>query len=232
MKRILLALTALLLLTGCGSRWPFSGGNLPYRVWESWEEMQEVLGDYLLFPTYLPEVTQYSENVFKSSEFYRRPRGWGRGEVYIEYFVLYLSDRPHDTVSISAYGAGTAMRISDTLERGHPLDSPPSYVSSRIWFQESDRFDEHIVLIGGIDVRFELFFATSLPAADYHNLENWHKFNARNGRAIRFSFTIDAITYRMSWTQYNVEDKYAYREQYESATRVATSIIEQVREIE
>ena len=89
MKKVLTALASLFLLTACT---PQPGGNLPYRVWESWEEMKEVLGDHYLFPTYLPEVTEQSEHVNKRSDFNNVPRDSNSDELFFGYGVSYWSD--------------------------------------------------------------------------------------------------------------------------------------------
>ena len=64
MRKTLTVLALLILLVACTPELPRHGGNLPYRVWESREEMREVLGDHYLFPTYLPGVAERSEHIF------------------------------------------------------------------------------------------------------------------------------------------------------------------------
>ena len=96
-------------------------------------------------------------------------------------------------------------------------------------FQDSDLFNEHTVTIGGIDIEFVSFYSVFSPDGEHPNPDEWYRYNARNGKAVLYTFKIGTVTYEMSWVRHNVEDKYADDEQREGMLRVAKSIIEQAR---
>ena len=227
MKKMLCMSAALLLLTSCTPPDLTLGGNLPYRVWQSWEEMKEVLGDHYLYPTYMPEVTQRSEHVFRDSYYNLVPRDSSSDELFFGWSVYYHSDWRDDSISIFATDDGRKNVI-------WPSNNPfPVRIHSFI--RESDRFNEHTVTIGGIDIEFTSFFATVPPPEWWHHTpDEWYKNHARTARAVIYVFEIDTVTYEMQWVQYDVdvEDRYDDEAQREGMLRVATSIIEQVREVE
>jgi len=185
MKKALLAVAILLLFTGCGNQWLLPEPNLPYRVWHSWEDMKEVLGDYLLFPTYLPEVTEQSRYVFKTSDFSRRPRRpWRFGEVYIQYevhiqyFDTYLENRMSDSMYIAAFNVNrtnidTSILLSSEFHER--------------FLHDSRKFNEHTITIGGIDIAFFSVYGT------------FGRY-LRNARIVHYTFKIDNVLYVMSWT--------------------------------
>jgi len=228
MKKALLVPVLLLLLAACTPQpEPLIGGNLPYRVWASWEEMKEVLGDHYLYPTYLPEVTALSERPSMRSWFNNIDRASDADELFFGYSALFLgNDRMSDTIIISA---------TDFERQGFVIprspDSPPFLVPLHGRFQEEHRFNEHSVIIGDIDIAFTSFFAYFPPDRTV-DPDEWFMHYARNGRAVLYTFIIDTVTYEMSWVQFNVEDGHDDSKQRDGMLRVAMSIIEQVREME
>jgi len=216
----------LILLAACTQQPPpevLRGPNLPYRVWASWEEMKEVLGDHYLYPAYLPEAIKRDEHVFKFSDYNFVPRDSDSDTLFFGYGVHYHSNRQNDSIFISA---------TDENRNAHQPSNVMFPVPFHGRFQESDRFDEHAVTIGDIDVEFASFYAVFPPPDGESNPDVWFRHHARNGRAILYTFEIDAVTYKMSWVQFNVEDKHDDNELREAMLRVARSIIEQVREVE
>ena len=211
-----LFLVLLLLFAACTSP---DGGirpNLPYRVWESWGEMKEVLGDHYLYPTYLPEATERSEHVFLGSGYNSINRELDAEELFFGYYAFYHSNDRDDSISIRATDYG---RWNDEF-----VPRSPGTLES------SGYFNKHTVTIGGIDIQFSSHYSTFIPPDI--SLDEWNIYHPRNARMVYYSFEIGTVTYFMHWTQFNVEDKYADDEQREGMLRVAKSIIEQVREVE
>ena len=228
MKKALIVPVLLFLLAACTPPEPEDDrlGGIPlYRVWASWEEMKEVLGDHYLYPTYLPEATERSENPLLQSRHTRGGRERDADELFFGYFALFPgADRMGDEITIQAVDferRNTVAPLSPILLLYVPFDAR---------FQVEDRFNEHTVTIGGVDIEFVSFYADFSPDEHHPNPDEWFRCNPRNGRAVLYIFTIDTVTYRMSWIQNNVEGKYADDEQREGMLRVARSIIEQVKE--
>ncbi|MCL2355912.1 MAG: hypothetical protein FWC70_01975 [Defluviitaleaceae bacterium] len=231
MKKMLLVPVLLLLFVACTPRpeseLPTGGGNLPYRVWASWEEMKEVLGDHYLYPTYLPAVTALSERPSMRSWFNNVDRTLVADELFHEYLAVFPgNDRMSDEITISA----TDLERRRFVIPRSP-DFPPVLVPFNGGFQEEHRFNEHIVTIDDINIEFVSFFAVFSPEGTFDR-DEWFRYHPRNGRAVLYTFIIDTVTYEMSWVQFNVEDSHDDSEQREGMLRVATSIIEQVREVE
>ena len=225
MKKLLgtfLFLGLLLLFAACTSPDEDTRPNLPHRVWESWEEMKEVLGDHYLYPMYLPEYTARSRQFFKISHYNHHDRNWKPDELFFGYIAVFWSGNTMDDfIEIRATDYGRRNRESGNRS----LDFPAT-------LENPARFNEHTVTIGGIDIEFFTLYGTLPPPQGTTELEQWHTYHARNTRVVYYSFTIGTVTYFMQWSQYDVEDKYADDEQREGMLRVAKSIIEQVREVE
>ena len=232
MKKLLgtfLFLVLLLLFAACTSPDEDTRPNLPYRVWESWEEMKEVLGDHYLYPTYLPEVTQRSEYIFKLSDYNGVPRDRMSNELFSGYMAFFSGgNRMDDSITIQA----TDFERINYIPVPRASDIIPFLVPFDGRFQDSYRFNEHIVTIGGIDIEFVSLYTVSPPPIWNPDPDEWFRYYLQNGRAVLYTFKIDNVTYRMSWVQNEVKDKYADDEQREGMLRVAKSIIEQVREVE
>ena len=229
----MLLFALLFLFAACTQDEPEWGGELPYRVWQSREEMKGALGDHYLYPTHLPETTLRSDDVFKSSWYNPIPRDSKSGELFFGYSVYYYSDWPNDRIFIRATDYGRMIQHYSRYNTASDIPPlTPTIVPGDIRFQSNDRFNEHTVTIGGIDIKFTSFYALSPLPEGQIDPDEWFRYRARNGRAVLYEFKIDTVIYRMSWTQNNVEDKYADDEQREGMIRVAKSIIEQVREIE
>jgi len=226
MKKTLLVLAVLLLFTGCGGRL-FGEPSVPFRVWESWEEMLEVLGECYLFPTYLPEFTSRSANVSKMSWYNPAPRDGISDMWHFEYFVHYLGDSSDDRLFISATDLKRRDGILDDILRS--LQSLGDFIIDEPLIE---RFNEHTISIGGVDIAFYSVYNTLLPPQWITDYDEWRAHHPQNMRRVYSTFTIDAVTYGVIWTQFNIEYKYADDEQREGLLRVATSIIEQAREIE
>jgi len=206
---------------------PGGGVRKLYRVWQSWDEMKEVLGDHYLYPTYLPEFTQWSEQPFMRSWFNSTDRELGADELFYGYDVSYWGGRKDDIFGISATDYGRRRSIFDdimqSLEDFNSLHGEPLLY---------ERFNSHAVIIGGIEIIFFSMYRTLTPPQGTTDLDAWYTYQPRNYRRVHFAFTIDAVTYEASWTQHNIEDRYADDESREGLLRIAKSIIEQVREIE
>ena len=218
MKKTLTILASLLLFTACTPSPTPLGTNLPYRVWEGWEEMKEVLGDHYLYPTYLPEVVERNENPFLHSWYNSSDRKLDADELFYGYSTSFWS------LGRTSYSITIQGRDFERQRFTIPTSAP---VPRDGRFQENDRFNEHTVTIGGVDIEFVSFYA-EFPPEGTSDPDEWLRYQLLNGRAILYSFKIGTVTYEMSWIQYNVEDKYADDEQREAMLRVARSIIEQV----
>ena len=222
MKKMMSVLALLLLLTSCAPEpeiEPAEGGSvISHRVWESWAEMKEVLGDHYLYPTYLPEVADHSERPILRSWFIGGDREGDADELFFGYSASFRSEEGDNSILI---------RVIDIERRRGPWAHLGILYDM---FKDSPRFNEHIVTKNGVDITFASYFAIP-PPPDwwYSTSDEWYKYHARNGRAILYSFKIGTVTYEMSWVQFNVEDKYADDEQREGMLRVARSIIEQVK---
>jgi len=215
MKKTIIALVALLIPLGillCSCQ---PAKNLPYRVWESWDEMKEVLGDHYLYPTYLPEYTRQSKQTSKQSEYNDVPRDSAADELYYRYLVYYTSGNTMDDF----------MGISATDHNRKNVAPPPNLGSPRER-HDYEQFHEHTVTVDDVDIEFYSSYET-LPLQEGFDPDEWFEHHARNARTVSYSFQINTVTYTMSWVQYNVEDKYADDEQREEMLKVAKSIIEQ-----
>jgi len=214
MRKTLIVPALLLLLVACTPEPELvdgGEGSLPYRVWQSWEEMKEVLGDHYLYPTYLPEVAMGSENPSLSSWYENPDRTLHSDELFCGYLAFFpINNRTNDSI---------AMQVTDYERQTFVMPRLSDLPSYHDRFRHGERFNEHTVTIGGVEIEFSSFYVAFHP-------------QARRGRAVLCTFTIDTVTYRMSWVQYDVEDKYADDEQREGMLRVARSIIEQVMEVE
>jgi len=206
---------------------PRGGGNLPYRVWQSWDEMKEVLGDHYLYPTYLPEFAQQSEHQSMRSWFNNIDRELGADELFFGYAISYRGGSKDDSLAINATDFGRRSSAYDDLMQAL-ADANAPYIEPQIY----ERFNEYTVTVGGIEISFFSIYTTIPPPEWTTNPDEWHTYHPRNSRRVHFVFAIDAVTYEAVWIQYNVEDKYADNEQRDGLLRVAKSIIEQVREIE
>jgi len=223
-NKALIAPVLLLLFTACGANIPWLGirPNLPYRVWESWAEMQEVLGDHFLYPTYLPEVAMRSEHILKISDYNHVPRHAESTALFFGYYVIYRGDPKDDFMFISAF---------DVERMNNNLSWPFSdYAAHEDLLHERERFNNYIVTAGGIDISFFSVYGTFIPMGE--SSDEWNIYHPQTARIVHYTFTIDTVTYEMSWVQHDVDDKYADDAQREGMLRVATSIIEQVREVE
>jgi len=230
MKKMMSVLALLFLLTSCAPEPEIepaeSGCNLPYRVWESWEEMKEVLGDHYLYPTYLPEAAKQSRISNQRSWFNSNNRELSADELFFGYVARFWNGNTMDDfieITATDYGKMNPMNRHRHVPRS--LNFPAV-------LENPERFNEHTVTIGGADIEFFTLYGTLPPPEGTTDLEQWHTYHARNARIVYYTFTIDTVTYFMQWSQYNVEDKYADDEQREGMLRVARSIIEQVMEVE
>jgi len=227
MKKTIIALVALLIPLGillCSCQ---PAKNLPYRVWESWDEMKEVLGDHYLYPTYLPEYAGRSKQATLRSYYNHIDRDLEADKLFHGYTVLYSGGSSKDDLIFIRANDGKRQNYVET----YPSDLPPFVVPYDGRFQDSDHFYERIVTVGSIDIEFIIFYGEFSPDEGF-DPDEWYEHHARNGRAVLYSFQIDTVTYTMTWTQYNVDDKNAYDEQREEMLKVAKSIIEQVAEVE
>ena len=256
MRKTLTALALLLLLVACTpEELTIYRGGPPRRHWESWEEMKEVLGDHYLYPTYLPEFTARSEHAFKHSDFNNVPRDSKSDELFFGYFVRFSGDWQNDSMFISVADSERNNSVFDALERDEIIrrygDLPEEELLRKLELRrleqrtqrdnllhERERFNEHVVAAGGIDILFFSVYGLLRPyplpppPREQDFLDEWYRYHPRNVRIVHGTFTIDTITYEIEWSQYNVDDKYADDEQREGMLRVAKSIIEQVAEVE
>ncbi|MCL2355911.1 MAG: hypothetical protein FWC70_01970 [Defluviitaleaceae bacterium] len=199
--------------------------NLPYRVWWSWDEMKEGLGDHYLYPTYLPEVAERSERVSMRSDYNVGSRNRESDELFFGYSVRFSGDWQDDVIYIGAEDGERRNSVFDNARLRPDYAERREMLLEEI-FYERTWFNEHTVTVGGIDIAFNSLYEVYRPSPFEH------ADRALNRHTIGYTFTIDTVTYWMSWVQLNVEDKYADDEQREVMLRVAVSIIEQVREIE
>jgi len=223
-NKALIALILLLLFTSCGANIPLLGirPNLPFRVWDSWEEMKAVLGDHYLYPTYLPEYAEWSKQSTLRSWYNNSNRRLHADELFFGYVARFWSgDTSDDFIEISAtdYERMNAEPLPRSLDFPAPL-------------RNRERFNDHIVTIGGVDINFFTLYGVFFAFDGHPDPDDQHHYHTRNARVVYYTFTIDSITYFMQWSQYNVDDKYADDAQREEMLRVATSIIEQAREVE
>jgi len=226
MKKALLVPMFLLLFVACTPQpepeLP-TGGNLPYRAWASWEEMKEVLGDHYLYPTYLPDIAGLKERPVRTSWYRDIDTTLDADELFYGYSVMYWGDRKDDRIYISA---------TDGERRGVRYPPwPGRYAPFEDLLHEGERFNENTVTVGGIAVSFFSAYG-ALPPPDWTTDPDWHAYRPHNARIVNYTFTIGAVTYEMSWVQFNVEDGHDDSEQQAEMLRVATSIIKQVREVE
>ena len=185
----------------------------------------EVLGDHYLYPTYLPEAAERSEHVSMGSSFNAGSRNRESDELFFGYFVRFHSGGRNDTISIGASDSERRNVVFDNWPRVPDYAEREQRLLEEM-FSERIQFNEHIVTIGGVDITFNSLYEVHRPrppANPYH---------PQNRRTVYYAFTIDTVTYTMTWVQFDVEDKYADDELHEAMLRVATSIIEQVRKVE
>jgi len=217
MKKVLIVPALLLMLVACTPPLTQLGGQLPYRVWESWEEMKEVLGGHYLYPTYLPEFAVQSENPFLVSWYNDMGRELDADELFHGYSAEFRCVRQNASIFISATDFE---KVNNNLIR--PPFSDSAYETA---LPERERFNEHIATLNGIDISFFSVYGTFTFSA--RSPEEQSTYYHQNARIVHCAFKIDTVDYRISWVQYDVDDKYADDAQREGLLRVATSIIEQ-----
>ena len=209
MKKAIIALALILctLFTACAP-----ANSVPYKVWADWDEMKEALGDRYLYPTYLPECTETSEDIFLASDYnyyptnpdgtWSHPLSLNDPDLYFGYGVSYNSNNAE--INFSFYVCDyEKRRVASTATSPFGLEI----------------FHEITELVNGTEVNFVTkyvdasFSITSIPEP--------------NRRVVCADFSNNGITYSMSISQYGVDDKYADDVPKEELLKVAKSIIEQ-----
>jgi len=218
MKKTTTALMTLLiilslLLCSCAS-------GLPYRVWESWDEMKETLGDHYLYPTYLPEfIDEQSVHLESWYNFYPiNPDG------------SYIPYNPTQDNEAMFYGYWAMCWVDSTDPyslRFNACDYEIKRDKTSISFINSPNivgnYDEILYetteLISNIAVEIVTKYAGSR--------ESSVGYIVPNKRTVFIDFEFNSIVYSAIITQRDVTNKYADDEHRDELLKIAKSIIKQ-----
>jgi len=198
--------------------------GLPYRVWESWDEMKETLGDHYLYPTYLPEFTKTRSVILVSNYNYYPLIPWAIGvsgdKQYFGYWSDYWGEYISDGLSTDTFrfNACDYERVRERTDETSMSFSAEPFVHR----YDYEVFNEITETLDGIDIMFVTKYVNPMEHRDIAT-----DIPMSNRRSVFIDFKLDGISYSAVITQYDIEEKYADDEPREELLKVAKSIIEQ-----